>query len=181
MTPAKRRTVLDWILSLFAPEWPQTPRPSSPPALPQAPVTVVKAPPPPGTGLPLNGAAGSSFATGSRPLPLFPDENACTVLGTDVNSGQEVTISLKELLLALYGIGAMGTGKTTLDLNMIIDFIKQGLGLCVIEPHSSLVRSIIAAMPGDRLNDVIYLDLSDSTSSFGLNFFETPPGADDTD
>ena len=36
-------------------------------------------------------------------------------------------------------------------------------------------------MPEKRLNDVIYLDLTDCTSSFGLNFFETPPGADDTE
>ena len=33
----------------------------------------------------------------------------------------------------------------------------------------------------ERLKDVIYLDITDSTSSFGLNFFECPAGADDTE
>ena len=33
-------------------------------------------------------------------------------------------------------------------------------------------------MPKERLNDVIYLDITDSSSSFGLNFFECPEGAD---
>jgi hypothetical protein len=33
-------------------------------------------------------------------------------------------------------------------------------------------------MPERRLKDVIYLDITDSTCSFGLNFFECPPGAD---
>ena len=36
-------------------------------------------------------------------------------------------------------------------------------------------------MPEARLKDIIYLDLTDSTSSFGLNFFECPVGADDTE
>jgi hypothetical protein len=35
-------------------------------------------------------------------------------------------------------------------------------------------------MPQERLGDVIYLDLTDSTSSFGLNFYEVEPGADAT-
>ena len=36
-------------------------------------------------------------------------------------------------------------------------------------------------MPEERLKDVIYLDITDSASSFGLNFFECPAGADDTE
>ena len=117
----------------------------------------------------------------TRPQPRLPDENTRTVLGTDVKSGREVTISLKERLLGFYVIGSTGTGKTTLDLNMILSDIRQNFGVCLIEPHSSLTRAVIAAMPEDRLNDVLYLDLADSTSSFGLNFFECPMGADDTE
>ena len=33
-------------------------------------------------------------------------------------------------------------------------------------------------MPERRLKDVIYLDITDSTSSFGLNFYQCEPGAD---
>ena len=40
---------------------------------------------------------------------------------------------------------------------------------------------MIAGVPAERLNDVIYLDLTDSQSSFGLNFFECEPGADVSD
>jgi Type IV secretory system Conjugative DNA transfer len=36
-------------------------------------------------------------------------------------------------------------------------------------------------MPEERLKDVLYLDLTDSTCSFGLNFFECPTGADDSE
>jgi hypothetical protein len=104
-----------------------------------------------------------------------------TVLGTDIQSAEAVTISLKERLLGLYVIGATGTGKTTLDLSLILNDIRHGFGLCLVEPHTDLTRNVIAAMPEERLKDVIYLDLTDCTSSFGLNFFECPAGADVTE
>src|SRR5437762_13470057 len=64
---------------------------------------------------------------------------------------------------------------------MISEFINHRLGLLVIEPHGDLTRNVIAAMPEKRLKDVIYLDITDSASSFGLNFFECPAGADLTE
>jgi hypothetical protein len=123
----------------------------------------------------------SPAPNGQRPHPRFPDENARIVLGTDCETGEPVTISLKERLLGLYAIGATGTGKTTLDLNMLLSDIRHGYGVCLTEPHGDLTRAVIAAMPEERLKDVIYLDLTDSSSSFGLNFFECPTGADDTE
>jgi hypothetical protein len=109
-----------------------------------------------------------------------PDRPA-TMLGTDVRTNMPVSISLEDRRLGQYVIGAIGTGKTTLLLNMILSDICANRGVCLIEPHGDYTRNVLAALPQRRLKDVIYLDLTDSTSSFGLNFFETPPGADDTD
>jgi hypothetical protein len=120
-------------------------------------------------------------ATKLPAIPQTQPNQLTTVLGTDSQTGAAVTLSLEELLMGLYGIGAPGTGKSTLDLNMIIDFIKHGIGLCLIEPHGDLTKNVIAAMPEERLKDVIYLDITDSASSFGLNFFECPAGADVTE
>jgi hypothetical protein len=125
--------------------------------------------------------APNGHTNGTRPQPYAADETALTVLGTDVKSGREVTIALKERLLEFYVIGANGTGKTTLDLNLILSDISHGFGICLIEPHGDLTRNVIAAMPEDRLKDVIYLDITDSATSFGLNFFESPVGADLTE
>jgi hypothetical protein len=61
---------------------------------------------------------------------------------------------------------------------MIISDIYGNRCLELIEPYGDLTRSVIAAIPERRLKDVIYLDITDSTASFGINFFETPPGAD---
>jgi hypothetical protein len=145
----------------------EIPPPGVPDARPKPPLPAGKRPP--GSRRPGTGVADRD------------ERSIKTVLGTDNQTGQAVAISLRQLLLGLFGIGATGTGKSTLDLNMIIDFIKHGLGLLVIEPHSDLTRNVIAAMPEERLKDVIYLDLTDCTSSFGLNFFECPAGANVTE
>jgi Type IV secretory system Conjugative DNA transfer len=109
------------------------------------------------------------------------EDKPTTLLGTDVTTGQKAWLSLNERFHATYCIGANGTGKSTLLLNMILSDIRHNRGLCVIEPHGDLVRNVLAAMPEERLKDVLYLDITDSTASFGLNFFEAPMGADLTE
>src|ERR687884_170123 len=120
-------------------------------------------------GLPLRatgsvppGPPGTGHITVIQQPPPPPVSNARTVLGPDIQTAEEVTLSLQERLQGLYIIGATGTGKTTLDLNMIISDIYQKNGVCLVEPHGDLTRAVIAAMPEERLKDVIYLDLTDS-------------------
>jgi hypothetical protein len=108
------------------------------------------------------------------PPPPKQAQSSTTVLGTDMTD-QGVGLTLRERFLGTFCIGATGTGKSTLDLTMILSDSNQGLGLCLIEPHGDLTRQVIAAMPEKRLKDVIYLDITDSASSFGLNFFGCVP------
>ena len=115
------------------------------------------------------------------PPPSTQAHSRTTVLGTDGETCQGVGLTLAHRFLGTYCIGATGTGKSTLDLTMILSDISHGFGICLIEPHGDLTRQVIAAMPKSRLNDVIYLDITDSTSSFGLNFFEVDAGADVTE
>jgi hypothetical protein len=114
-------------------------------------------------------------------LQAKEQERLATPLGTDVATGQEVSIPLLVRFQGVYCIGATGTGKSTFDLTMILSDICHGFGICLIEPFGDLTRQIIAAMPEERLKDVLYLDLNDCTSSFGLNIFECPTGADNTE
>lgn len=69
----------------------------------------------------------------------------------------------------MYIIGTTGTGKSTLLANLILADIRQGLGVCLIEPHGDLTNTVLAGMPANRLSDVIYLDMTDSQFPFGLN------------
>jgi molybdopterin-guanine dinucleotide biosynthesis protein len=71
-----------------------------------------------------------------------------------------------------YCIGQTGTGKTTLLRNMIVQDIKNGEGVCFIDPHGSDIQDILANIPKERIDDVIYFDPADVTRPMGLNMLE---------
>ncbi len=97
--------------------------------------------------------------------------NHKTVLGVNRHQGQEssVTLSTEQRLRHMYVIGATGTGKTTLLLNMIIQDMNNGLGVCVLDPHGDLVDTILGHVPDTRIDDVVVLDPSDTEYPVGLN------------
>ena len=51
------------------------------------------------------------------------------------NQQQLFGIKLQDRFSHIYAIGKTGSGKTTLLLNMAIDDIHKGYGVCLIEPH----------------------------------------------
>lgn len=74
-----------------------------------------------------------------------------------------------------YIIGQTGTGKTTLMLNMIIQDIKNGEGVCYIDPHGSDIQTVLAAVPPEREKDIIYFDPGYFERPMGLNMMEYDP------
>lgn len=72
----------------------------------------------------------------------------------------------------MYVIGKTGTGKSTLLANMAINDLKNGEGLCVIDPHGDLVETLLDYVPANRINDVVYFNPSDRERSVKLNLFE---------
>jgi RecA/RadA recombinase len=96
-----------------------------------------------------------------------------SVLGTDIETGEEISITIGEREQALACFGAIGSGKSTLALHLILQDCRQNRGVVLIEPHGSLTRAVLAGLPESRLDDVVYLDLSDcATAPFGLNPFQ---------
>jgi hypothetical protein len=55
---------------------------------------------------------------------------------------------------------------------MILDDIKAGNGICVIDPHGDLFKDILGKIPKNRLNDVVILDPRDIESPVGFNPLE---------
>src|SRR2546429_8146482 len=94
-----------------------------------------------------------------------------SVLGIDTQKGQRVEIPQSVRRQGLYIIGATGTGKTGLIENLIIQDIKQGLGVGLLDPHGDLINAVLARMDR-REDDVILLDIGDEDYPFGLNLFE---------
>lgn len=72
----------------------------------------------------------------------------------------------------MYVIGKTGTGKSTLLANMVINDLKSGRGLCVIDPNGDLVETLLDYIPSHRINDVIYFDPADTERTVKLNLFE---------
>jgi hypothetical protein len=72
----------------------------------------------------------------------------------------------------LYVIGQTGTGKSVFLQNMIIQDIKNGEGLCFIDPHGKDLLEIMEHIPKERIDDVIYFDPGDLTRPLGLNMLE---------
>lgn len=72
----------------------------------------------------------------------------------------------------LYIIGKTGTGKSTLIANMVINDMKNGEGVAVIDPHGDLSDILLDYVPSHRINDVAYLDPSDQGHPFHLNPLE---------
>jgi TraM recognition site of TraD and TraG/Type IV secretion-system coupling protein DNA-binding domain len=70
-------------------------------------------------------------------------------------------------------LGITGTGKSTLLKNMIIQKIRGGEGVTVLDPHGQLVDDLIHFIPASRLGDVIWFDPCDDPV-IGLNFFDGP-------
>jgi hypothetical protein len=71
-----------------------------------------------------------------------------------------------------YVVGQSGTGKSTLMEEMVKQDIKNGKGVCVIDPHGEFVDHVLECVPKERAEDVIYFDPADMERPYGLNMLE---------
>jgi len=80
-----------------------------------------------------------------------------------------VFIKHRDRLSHVYVIGKTGVGKTTLLKTMLNQDIKHGHGVCLLDPHGDFVERVAASIPASRKDDVIYLNVPDTTQPFGYN------------
>ena len=85
---------------------------------------------------------------------------------------QPVTHGPDDRLRHTFIIGQTGAGKSTLMERMILQDIRAGRGLGVIDPHGDMVDSILGRIPADRAEDVILFDLLDKEKPMGFNLIE---------
>ncbi len=82
-------------------------------------------------------------------------------------------IKLDDRRRHMYVIGKTGMGKSTLLENMIIQDIRAGRGLAVVDPHGDLVEKVVKYIPSYRINDVIYLNPADVDFPIAFNILES--------
>src|SRR6266849_1088614 len=83
--------------------------------------------------------------------------------------GEEVVFSREDRERHIYIVGKSGTGKSTFLYNLAMSDIMAGEGVAVIDPHGDLALDILDAIPRSRINDVCYLDVTDSEQPVGFN------------
>jgi len=96
------------------------------------------------------------------------------LLGENIYRGATTNIYLKtnDRRRHLYIIGMTGTGKSNLLINLAVQDIKNGKGVCIIDPHGSFVEDILPHVPKERVEDVIYFNPSDMERPIGLNMLD---------
>lgn len=108
----------------------------------------------------------------AAPPANLPKEGV--ILGKNLYRGQESVVRLQaeDRRRHLYVIGQTGTGKSVFLRNMMIQDIKDGQGIGVLDPHGDLIEEVLGLIPKERAEDVIVLDPSDLERPLALNMLE---------
>ena len=96
------------------------------------------------------------------------------LLGHNFYRGNKVPIRMKrdDRFRHFYVIGQTGTGKSSIMNVMARQDMENGDGLCIIDPHGSLIEALLPHVPKHRIDDVIIFDPSDLERPMGLNLLE---------
>ena len=112
------------------------------------------------------------------PVSLKNGTELDILLGENHHHGSVTPIGLTadERQRHVYIIGGTGNGKTTMLLYGIIQDIKNGKGVAVLDPHGDLADTILRHIPRGRVKDVIYFNPYDLKHPIGINLLELTPG-----
>ena len=110
----------------------------------------------------------------SAPIAAEVPQEGGTEIGFGYHRGvkRKVNVLLEDRRRHVYIIGKTGMGKSELLKEMIKQDIREGKGVCVIDPHGDLVEDALRFIPPERAEDVIYFDPSDTERPMGLNLLE---------
>ncbi|MDK2948850.1 MAG: hypothetical protein PWQ56_15 [Patescibacteria group bacterium] len=108
----------------------------------------------------------------SAPPTNTPKEGL--LLGYNVYREEKKDIYLKkdDRRRHMYIIGQTGTGKSSTLSSMVLQDIKNGEGVGMLDPHGDLIDDILSKMPKDRIEDVVLFDPTNLERSIGLNMLE---------
>jgi hypothetical protein len=114
--------------------------------------------------------------SGAAPPPINIPKNGL-VLGYNDYRGIKTDILLTDddRRRHIYIIGQTGTGKSNMLKEMAKQDVKNGKGVCLIDPHGDFAEDVLTAVPKERAEDVIYFDPADVERPFGLNMLEYDP------
>lgn len=112
---------------------------------------------------------GSKQVDGPRNIP-----NDGLLLGYNIFRGarKPIRLGLQDRQRHMYAVGQTGTGKTTFLENLAFQDMLNGNGFAFVDPHGDVTERLLALVPKERTEDVIYFCPSDTDFPMGLNLFE---------
>lgn len=81
-------------------------------------------------------------------------------------------IKTKDRSRHMYVIGKTGMGKSTLLENLAVQDLKNGNGICFIDPHGKTADLLLEYIPKERINDVLYFAPFDTEHPVSFNVME---------
>lgn len=110
------------------------------------------------------------------PAPLDLPQHGLLLGENDFrNIKTKVYLTPEDRLRHLYVIGQTGTGKSGFLQSMVMQDIKDGAGVCFIDPHGKDVIEVMSMIPPERMDDLIYFDPARLDRVLGLNMLEYDP------
>ena len=111
-------------------------------------------------------------ARAAAPPVNIPKEGLILGIAEYRGIAQEVRVKREDRRRHVYIIGMTGSGKSVLMSNMAIQDIQNGEGVCIVDPHGSLVEAVLPHIPKERIDDVVYFNPADLERPIGLNMLE---------
>ena len=101
-----------------------------------------------------------------------PDEGL--LLGYNLFRGvkKPIRIALEDRQRHIYVVGQTGTGKSTLLENLAFQDMISGNGFAFVDPHGDTAERLLAMIPKERTEDLIYFSPAEMEYPMGLNLFE---------
>lgn len=109
--------------------------------------------------------------TARRSHALSAPETSGLYIGVNRHAGREapVYLSLDRARRHVHVVGASGSGKSNLFLQLLLQTARQGGGFALLDPHGDLVDDVLARIPEERIDDVILFDPADTEHPVGFN------------
>lgn len=83
-----------------------------------------------------------------------------------------IRLDLSDRQRHMYVVGQTGTGKSTFMENLALQDMLNGDGFAFVDPHGDVAEKLLAMVPRERTEDVIYFSPADMDYPMGLNMFE---------
>jgi hypothetical protein len=121
-----------------------------------------------GSAMPIRRAHLAPFCI---PTSSLANSGKVTHLGVSTRRGvvREIDVPLSHRFKHVFLIGMTGTGKSTMMLSMMLQDLRQGHGLCLIDPHGDLADDLLRRFPENRRRDLAVIDLAEGGRPVPMN------------